>query len=91
MREDRSRPSRTGTFGEKDLGEDYLFYDGNGDLLHVLNGTARAIYLLCDGTLSPAEIATSITERYAVDTATARRDVEDALRQLEELGLVLSS
>ncbi len=83
---ERPRPSRR--FLEKDLGEEYLFLRPEGDRFHVLNGSAREIYLLCDGSRTVEEIAAEILARYRVDERTAARDVEEALRGLAEIGLV---
>jgi len=84
----RGRPVRTGRIAGKDLGDEYVFYDRSGDRVHVLNATARAVYLLCDGTRSVEEIAGEITAEYDVDGDTALRDVRETVRQLVELGLV---
>jgi hypothetical protein len=80
------RPSRR--YVEKDLGEEYLFYDRDGDQVHVLNGSAREIYLACDGSRSVEGITVLLRERFAVDEGTARRDVEETLAKLSEAGLL---
>ena len=82
-----SRPQATGILG-KDLGDEYLFYDSAHEQVHVLNATARAIYLLCDGNVSVREIVDRFGARFAVDDRTARRDVEETLDRLRSLGLV---
>jgi PqqD family protein of HPr-rel-A system len=82
-----SRPHATGVLG-KDLGDEYLFYDATHEQVHVLNATARAIYLLCDGKASVSEIVDRFGARFAVDGPTARRDVEETLERLRSLGLV---
>jgi hypothetical protein len=75
-------------FTGRDLGDEYLFYDPDADRVHILNGTARAIYLLCDGERGLDEIALSIAERYEVDRDTAIRDCAETIERLKELGLV---
>jgi PqqD family protein of HPr-rel-A system len=82
-----SRPHATSILG-KDLGDEYLFYDAAREQVHVLNATARAIYLLCDGNASVREIVDRFGARFAVDGGTARRDVEETLDRLRSLGLV---
>jgi len=72
----------------RDLGDEYLFYDTAGDRVHVLNGTARAIYVLCDGERSETELAAQFAEMYRIDEATAQRDIHETLKQLVELGLI---
>ena len=88
MVSDDARPRRTGTYLEKDLSGEYLFYDHGGDRVHVLNGTAREIYLLCDGTRTVGAIAASLRERFVVDETTARRDAVSAIAALVEKGLL---
>lgn len=72
----------------KDLGDEYLFYDTREERVHVLNGTARRIYILCDGTKTEEDLATDFAETYRLDGDTARRDIEETLSRLLELGLI---
>lgn len=72
----------------RDLGDEYLFYDTSGDRVHVLNGTARAIYILCDGQRSETELAGRFAEMYRIDLTTAERDIKETLERLVELGLI---
>ena len=83
-----SRPTATDTFKSRDLEEEFLFYDRKGDQVHVLNGTAREIFLLCDGKRGPEEIAATMVERFEVDRDRALTDVNDTLDQLIKLGLL---
>jgi hypothetical protein len=85
---DDARPKHTGTHLEKDLSGEYLFYDPSGDLVHVLNGTAREIYLLCDGTRTLGAIASSLLTRFEVDEETSRRDCTATIAELAEKGLL---
>ncbi len=77
-------PASEGT----DLGDEYIFYDRGGDRVHVLNGTAREIFLLCDGKRTEEEIVEAFTAKYDVEKATARQDTLDTLAQLRELGVL---
>jgi pyrroloquinoline quinone biosynthesis protein D len=81
-------PRHTGGFTEKDLEKDYVFYDRHGDRFHILNGTAREIYLLCDGTRTPGAVAREIAERYEVDEETAMKDTCETIDRLVNLGLL---
>jgi hypothetical protein len=85
---DDACPRRTGTHLEKDLSGEYLFYDPSGDLLHVLNGTAREIYLLCDGKRTLRGIASELLARFEVDEETSRRDCAATVAALSEKGLL---
>ena len=72
--------------GNRDLGDEYLFYDRDRDQVHVLNGSAREIFLLCDGTRSVAEIAEAFWEKYQAEEA--REDAERIIRELADLGVL---
>ena len=74
--------------GSRDLGDEFLFYDRDGDQVHVLNGSAREIFLLCDGIRTVAEVAGAFAKRYGTDEALARRDAERIIRELTDLGLL---
>ncbi|MBZ5638226.1 MAG: PqqD family protein [Acidobacteriia bacterium] len=81
-------PRPIGTHHEKDLSGECLSYDHAGDQANVLNGLAREIYLLCDGTRTTGAIARLLPERFDVDEAAARRDVAAAVGELVEEGLL---
>ena len=88
MPEHNCRPAASSTFKSRDLEEEFLVYDPDGDQVHVLNGTAREIYLLCDGNRNPSEIAAVLTERYQVDEQQALADVNETMDSLIGLGLL---
>jgi len=83
-----SRPHATTGILGKDLGDEYLFYDSAHERVHVLNATAREIYLLCDGRASVLDIVRRFGARFEIDDARARRDVEETIDRLHSLGLV---
>ncbi len=85
-----ARPRSTGR-PARDLGDEYLFYDEKGDMVHVLNGTAREIYLMCDGTRSLGDLTREIVQTYVVDGEVAQRDVAEIVAQLVELGLLTTA
>ncbi len=72
----------------RDAGDECLFRDADGMRIHVLNRTAREIYLLCDGSRSSAEVAGELADRYMVDAGTARADVDDLVETLVGLGIL---
>jgi len=83
-------PKPTGSFEGTDLGDEYLFYDRENDRVHVLNTTAREIFLLCDGSRSEDEIAGTLAETYELEQATASKDTQQTLKRLYELGVLAS-
>ena len=75
--------------GGRDLGDEFLFYDCDQDQVHVLNGSAREIFLLCDGTRTVTEVAIAFSKRQgAIDELTARQDAERIIGELADLGLL---
>ena len=72
----------------RDAGDECLFRDSDGMRIHVLNRTAREIYLLCDGSRSAAEVAGELVHRYTVDPGTALTDVDDLVDLLVQLGIL---
>lgn len=85
----RPRPA-TNLLG-KDLEEEYAFYDKRGDAVHLLNATAREIFLLCDGSRSAEEVARALAERFGVDDETAKQDASLTINRLIELGILTLS
>ena len=77
-----THPKPAGDCQGQDLGDEYLFYDRSGDQFHVLNGTAREIFLLCDGTRTEDEIAAAFAERYDVEHERAQSDLAAFAGQL---------
>ena len=80
----RPTPSMKGT----DLGDEFLFYDREQDRVHVLNGTAREIFLLFDGSRSEEEVAAALADKFDVDLGQARDDVGDIATRLRDLGVI---
>jgi hypothetical protein len=76
-----------GAYG-RDAGDECLFRDPDGHRIHVLNRTAREIFLLCDGTRSSSDVAGELAGRYAVDAARARADVDELVELLVGLGIL---
>lgn len=88
MTERRFRQRQVQGITGRDLGDEYLFYDGAADRVHILNGTARRILLLCDGHRTLAEISDIVAREYTVDRPTALADARETVERLIELGLL---
>jgi hypothetical protein len=90
MTEDRTPPRRATDIQGKDLGDEFLFYDHGRDRVHVLNETARTIYMLCDGNRTVEQIVQEFARTYELDDETAERDTRETLASLVECGLLES-
>lgn len=88
MMEATPRPRPSGSFTDRDLGDEFLLYDAGHDRVHVLNGTAREIYLLCDGSRSIPELAALLSERYDVESDRAIADIRETVGRLTRLGIL---
>jgi hypothetical protein len=83
-------PRPTGSFEGTDLGDEFLFYDREKDRVHVLNNTAREIFLLFDGNRNEGDVARTLAAKYGLDERTALEDTQTTLKQLFELGVLAS-
>lgn len=85
------RPQRNEETNPRDLGDECLFYDTEQDRVHILNATAREIYLLCDGNRSIEDVARSFAESNRIDTDTALADTTETVGRLIELGILAAA
>lgn len=70
------------------VANDHVVLVDHGGSRHVLNPTAHALWLLCDGATTPVEMASAVCDVFDVDGETATRDVTVALEALVRDGLV---
>ena len=88
MPQNDCRPLADPSCESRDLGEELLVYDRDGDQVHVLNEVAREIFLLCDGSRTPVEIGARVADRFPVEQDQALSDVNKTLDQLIGIGLI---
>lgn len=86
-----SRPRQVAGFSVKDLGDEVVLFDRAGNRFHQLNGTARAIYLLCDGSRTLDDIARALADSYEVTLEISRRDTAKTIEELQRAGIVTLS
>jgi PqqD family protein of HPr-rel-A system len=63
-------------------------YDPATDEVHLLNATAVAIWTLCDGSTTPAEMIQAVCDLSGLPEDVAQEDVGRILGQFEEAGIV---
>jgi hypothetical protein len=83
-----AKPRPTGLLKGTDLGDEFLFYDRGQDRVHVLNGTAREIFLLFDGSRTEDEVAAALAGKYEIALEQARDDVAETAHRLRDLGVI---
>ncbi len=66
-----------------------VILDRVAEKVHQLNPTASCIWDSCDGTLTAAEIAARVAQRFDVPANQAQDDVVATLADFERLGLLL--
>ena len=82
-------PTRRADILVRPLGEGLVLYDPLSMTTHTLNQTAAFIWAQCDGNTSPPSIAAALARTFDVDAGAAAADVEEVIRQLAELGLLV--
>ncbi len=82
------RPHHASNVREYPLGDELLVYAPEGARAHALNVSARAIWLLCDGTRSTEEIVATLAGDLECRPEAIAADVSAALQRLDALGLV---
>lgn len=82
-------PQKKGELLQSAGDEGWTVYEAGSDSLHVLNDSARAIWELCDGETAPEEMAEALANITQLDRASATDEVAEALRSLNEAGLVV--
>jgi hypothetical protein len=65
----------------------FIVYHGDRDRIHYLNHTAPLLLELCDGRRAAAGLAAVLAQLYSL-AAPPRADVEQALAQLHDEGLI---
>ncbi len=88
---DDYRPKPNPQVTGRDLRDEYVLLGSAGDRIHVLNDTAREIFLLCDGTRTLAQIADALRATYDVPPEKARADVLRVIEELDQVGVFSAS
>lgn len=84
-----TRPERVGSDqAARDLGDELVLHEPEGGRIHVLNASARRIFLMCDGSRDLGAIAAGLAEHFGIDEETALRDTSSAVRDLVRLGFL---
>ena len=84
------RPARVAEWeaNTRDLGDEFLAYDREHNRVHVLNTTAREIFMRCDGTRTLTQIGDELAAQFDVDRETALADLAVTIDRLAALGLI---
>jgi len=84
-------PRRRADLFRRDVEEELLLYDPRTGEVFLLNGTAAAIFELCDGSRSPQAIADEILTVLPADPDQVLADVHRILEEFTKGGLLEGS
>jgi PqqD family protein of HPr-rel-A system len=83
-----ARPRRRGDLLLREIEEELLLFDPRTGEASLLNGTAAAIFELCDGLTPLAAMAEEILEVLSADPETVQADVQRIVEELARMGLI---
>jgi len=74
----------------RQLDEEWVVYDAEGERLHVLNSTAALVWLHCTGEYSMGEITDAVAEsvEQPVQRERLEDDVQRTIDEFEKKGLI---
>jgi hypothetical protein len=84
-------PRRRGDLNGFPVGNELVLLPADGEHLYALNETGAAIWQLCDGSRSLADVVSTLNERYGGDSTALTLDIAAALSQMQDLGLIESA
>ena len=73
---------------ELDMGDGFIVYNHESNLVHHLNPSASIMWQLCDGEARVEDLAHEIAEEYQLDVGRVRQEVSGLIGELDTLGLV---
>lgn len=68
-----------------------VVFDERTTRLHRLNPSASAVWVLCDGSATPAQMTSELAEMLGIDRADAASGVAAALLSFRDAGLLVGS
>lgn len=84
-----NNPKQLDIITSRELEDQTIIIDLNGKrMFHQLNPSASFIWKLCDGDNSINDIVNRLTEKYDIDSQTAKEDVENTLSKFSDLSLI---
>lgn len=83
-----TRPAPRGRVSGVELDENLALYDDVGQLLILLNTSAAAVWELCDGATTVAEMVEVLAGPHPAEAELIAEDVRQTVRRLAELALV---
>lgn len=82
------RPTRKADVWLRQSDTENVVYDPSSETVHMLNATAMAIWVLCDGETDPEEMVEAICELSGLPRDVVIEDVRRILLQFEEADIL---
>ncbi len=82
------KPARKSDVWLRQSDKENVVYDPDTGSVHLLNSTAMAIWVLCDGQTDPAEMVDAICELSGLPGEVVVEDVRRILLQFEEANIL---
>lgn len=82
------KPARKNDVWLRQSEKENIVYDPETSSVHLLNSTAMAIWVLCDGETDPDEMVDAICELSGLPREVVLEDVERILLQFSEANIV---
>jgi Coenzyme PQQ synthesis protein D (PqqD) len=83
-----ARPLRLGSISDYGLEDEVLLYSSRSEKVFSLNGSAKAIWELCDGSHTIIEIGQELGQRIGCSGDELLDDIIDAISKFREYGLL---
>lgn len=84
----QDRPTRNPEVWLRQAGSENVAYDPARETVHVLNATAVAIWVLCDGETAPKEMIEAICQLSGLPYEVVEEDVSRILGEFDEAGII---
>lgn len=84
----RRVPVRDPNVWLRQSGSENVVFDPARETVHVMNATAVAIWVLCDGETEPREMIDAVIELTGLPYEVVQEDVERILTEFEDAGIV---
>ena len=84
---DPERPTIVDGLNVNEVKDGLIVYDPSRDRVHYLNATAAILFVLCDGTRSPDDLAAELQDAFSL-AAPATAEVAEGLGNLDREGLL---
>ena len=84
----QARPTRNPQVWLRQAGSENVVYDPSRESVHVMNATAVAIWVLCDGDTVPVEMIEAICQLSGLPYDVVQEDVSRILEEFDAAGII---